>query len=48
MWTDETRTVEVPFVNTAADIDRFLSQKVDGQTMLEVSGWRPTRDNLVE
>jgi hypothetical protein len=44
----DTRTNQpIPLVNSSADIERFLNSEVDGQKVKEMSGWKPTAQNLV-
>jgi hypothetical protein len=44
---DERSNKELPLVNSRADIERFMSRAVDGQKVTEMSGWKPSANNLV-
>lgn len=48
IYADEAKTKEVPLINSYADIARFLTRPVEGVKPAEVSGWKPTKQHLVE
>jgi hypothetical protein len=38
---------DIPMINSLADIEAFLLKPVDGARPIEVSGWKPKRNDLV-
>lgn len=48
IYSDKEKTAEIPLICSAAEIEAFLASKIGGQPLTEVSGWKPTKGNLVE